>query len=178
LHHLTRLQETLIWSLLDLAVAVAWNCWPRVTEWWDRPVLSLDRSRLQRGRSGLIAALVSRPAMEQRLCLALSERTHLRFAATWDELQWIVARMSPSTVFADPLADAAGDAEGHLARLSSKRRVPVVLYTVLTPAVAGSLLRLSGCGIHHVVFHRYDDNPARLREVCEWGPSEPPLRAA
>lgn len=61
---------------------------------------------------------------------------------------------------------------------TARDSVPVVLYTVLTPEVTGSLRRLSACGIHHVVFHRYDDNPARLREVCEWGPSEPPLRAA
>jgi hypothetical protein len=148
--------------------------------------LLLDRSRRKRvaprrvraPRAGVVAVLVSRAAMEERMRLALGARSCLCFTSKWEELGSVVARVSCSAVFADPLADTAGDAEEHLARLSCSRSVPLVLYTVLTPAVAASLLRLSGCGIHHVVFHRYDDNPARLREVCEWGPREPPLRAA
>ena len=93
----------------------------------------------------------------------------------------VVAGVSPSAVFADPVADKAGDPEGHLARLSRDWGVSVILYTTLTSASAGSLRRLGGCGIRHVVFHGHDDSVRRLAAVCECGPREPPpppLRAA
>jgi len=40
LDHLTPLQNSLLKSLLDLVVAVAWVCWQRLKEWQDG-VLSL-----------------------------------------------------------------------------------------------------------------------------------------
>src|SRR5260370_373827 len=43
--------------------------------------------------------------------------------------------------------------------------LPLVLYTTLSPATARVLLSLGHGSIHHVVFSRYDDHPARLREV-------------
>ena len=45
--------------------------------------------------------------------------------------------------------------------------LPLILYTALTPQVAAVLLGLGQRGIHHVVFARFDDHPARLREVVE-----------
>src|SRR6266566_164316 len=42
---------------------------------------------------------------------------------------------------------------------------PLALYTTLSPAIAAVLLALGQSGIQHVVFARYDDHPARLREV-------------
>jgi len=41
----------------------------------------------------------------------------------------------------------------------------LALYTTLSPAVAAVLLGLGQSGIDRVVFARYDDHPARLREV-------------
>lgn len=172
----------LVWSLLDIAVAVGWSWWQRATAWRDGPVLRLQRSRVQgvtpRLERRVVAVLVSRPAMAERLRDALGARARLAFTSTWDELQHVVARVSPSTVFADPAADGAGDPVGHLAHLSRDQGVPVILYTTLTPATAEHLLRLGGCGISHVVFHRYDDGARRLEALCDSGPSEPPLRAA
>lgn len=173
------LQGMLVWSLLDIAVAVCWSWWQRATAWRDGPVLRLHTTRLDRRlETGVVAVLVSRPAMAERLRDALGARARLAFTSTWDELQHVVARVSPSTVFADPAADGAGDPVGHLAHLSRDQGVPVILYTTLTPATAEHLLRLGGCGISHVVFHRYDDGARRLEALCDSGPSEPPLRAA
>jgi hypothetical protein len=116
--------------------------------------------------------------MAERLRLALGVPIQLYFTSTWDELEHVVARVLPGTVFADPAADRAGDPVGHLARLSRDRRVPLIRYTTLTPETVGTLLRLGGCGIRHVVFHRSDDDARRLEALCDSGPREPPLRAA
>ncbi len=43
--------------------------------------------------------------------------------------------------------------------------LPLILYTTLSPQTATVLLALGQRGIRHVVFSRYDDHPARLREV-------------
>ena len=181
-----RLQEILARSLLDLAVAAVWTCWPRLSAWWHRPVLRLDRSCVQpvrprrerRLETGVVAVLVSRPAMAERVRRALAGRTRLCFTSTWDELQQVVTRVSPSAVFVDPVADRAGDPERHLARISGDWGVPVILYTTLTCESAASVLRLAGCRIRHVIFHGHDDEVRRLVAACEWGPSGPPLRAA
>ena len=178
-----------MWSLLDFAVAVASTWLRRATAWRDGPVLRLERScgtpvrprRERRPETRVVAVLVSRAGMAERLRRALAGRARMCFTSTWAELQHVVARVSPSAVFADPVADKAGDPEGHLARLSRDWGVSVILYTTLTSASAGSLRRLGGCGIRHVVFHGHDDSARRLAAVCEWGPSEPPpppLRAA
>ena len=187
--HFTRLQATLIWSLLDFAVAVASTCLRRATAWRDRPVLRVERSsakrvrptRERRSETRVVAVLVSRAGMAERLRRALGGRARMCFTSTWDELQHVVARLSPSAVFADPVADKAGDPERHLARLSRDWGVSVILYTTLTSASAGSLLRLGRWGIRHVIFHGCGDSARRLAAMCECGPREPPpppLRAA
>src|SRR5437870_2698448 len=43
--------------------------------------------------------------------------------------------------------------------------LPLMLYTSLSPATAAVLLALGQTGVRAVVFCRYDDHPARLREV-------------
>src|SRR5207253_1848068 len=43
--------------------------------------------------------------------------------------------------------------------------LPLILYTVLSPATGAVLLALGQTGIRAVVFTRIDDHPARLREV-------------
>jgi AraC-like DNA-binding protein len=45
--------------------------------------------------------------------------------------------------------------------------LPLILYTSLTPQLAGVLLSLGRHEIRHVVFVRFDDHPGRLREVLD-----------
>jgi len=167
--------------LLDLVLIVAFIYWQRSRE---RPALRLvPRSttpvqRIVRARTGLVAVLVSQPAMEQRVLRALGDYTTLRFTKTWAELQEVVMRRSPSTIMADPLADRGGDFEATLARFTRLWRIPVVLYTPLTPECAHILVELGQSGIQHVIFHRVDDNPDRFIEVIPWERDEPPLHAA
>jgi len=167
--------------LLDLVVTLAFIYWHRSRE---RPALRLvPRSatpvkRIVPARTGLVAVLVSRPAMEQRVLRALGEFTTLRFTKTWAELQEVVMRRPPSAILADPLADGSGDAQATLARFSHLWRIPVVLYTHLSPECAHILTGLGQSGIRHVIFWRFDDDADRFVEVVPWERDEPPLHAA
>ncbi len=171
--------------LFDVLAIVAVAVWQRARVW---PALRLvtgsttAKAPAPRVASGVIAVLVSDPSMEARVRWALGWRATLCFTHTWAELEAVAARTPPLAVFADPLADATGDAEGHLARIGVEGRVPVILYTALTPAAAGKLLTLGQRGIRHVIFSRLDDSPERLNAVVDWGrvppQTDPPWRAA
>jgi len=160
--------------LLDIVAIIALVLWQRATQ---RPALRLvmgsaapgKARRVPRVRPGLavVAVLVSDPGMEERLRRALSHRCTLIFTKTWAELQDTITRLPPVAVFADPLADGTGNPDGHLARLC-EWGVEVILYTTLTPLVAGKLLALGQKGIHHVLFHPFDDGAGRLNDVFDY----------
>src|SRR2546427_2641900 len=176
-------------------VAMAWAGWDRLRASQDerracaierqRPVRRLETRRVMRlkrrvGRfpAAVVAVLVSLPEMEHRVRRALGGRATLRFASTWAELQQVVADMAPSAIVADPAADWRGDPEQHLALFSDEWRLPVILYTTLTPQIAGVLLRLGAHRISHVIFHRLDDAPHRFVDAIDWDRGGPPLLAA
>jgi hypothetical protein len=177
----------LLKSLLDLLAAVAWACWDRLRALQDerracaiehqRPVLRLETRQVKRLPT-VVAVLVSESGMEDRVRRALGGRATLRFASTWAELQQVVAYMAPSAIVADPAADWRGDPEQHLALFSDEWRLPVILYTTLTPQIAGVLLRLGAHRISHVILHRLDDAPRRFVDAIDWNRGGPPLLAA
>ena len=177
--------HNLLKSLLDLLVAVAWACWNRRRVSQDerrapeqeRPVLRLE-TRRAKGFPPVVAVLVSQSGMEDRVRRALGGRAILRFTSTWAELQQVVACTAPSAIVADPAADWRGDPEQHLALFSDEWRLPVILYTTLTPQIAGVLLRLGAHRISRVIFHRLDDAPRRFVDAIDWDRGGPPLRAA
>ncbi len=65
--------------------------------------------------------------MEGQLRFALGGRTTLRFTTTWAELEEVVGRVSPSAIFADPVAYRSGDPQTHLARFSRDERLVSVV---------------------------------------------------
>ena len=193
--HPTPQLSLLLKSVLDLMVAMAWAGWDRLRASQDerracaierqRPVRRLETRRVMRlkrrvGRfpAAVVAVLVSLPEMEHRVRRALGGRATLRFASTWAESQQVVAHMAPSAIIADPAADWGGDPEQHLASFSDEWRLPVILYTTLTPHIAGVLLRLGAHRISHVIFHRLDDAPRRFVDAIDWDRGGPPLLAA
>jgi len=185
------MQDLLLKWLLDLLVAVAWACWNRLTASQEehraraleqeRPVLRLETRQLKRQLKRfptVVAVLVSQSGMEDRVRRALGGRAILRFTSTWAELQQVVAHTAPSAIVADPAADWRGDPEQHLALFSDEWRLPVILYTTLTPQIAGVLLRLGAHRISRVIFHRLDDAPRRFVDAIDWDRGGPPLLAA
>ena len=177
--------------LFDVVAIAAWICWQRSRE---AAVLRLEpasparRSRTPIGtrrarrtpgaKRGVVAVLVSDRRMELGVDRALGERATVYFADTWTELEELATRVAPTAIFADPRADANANPVGHLARLAHAARVPLIIYTGLTPQVAGTLLNLGHRGIHHVIFQGLDDDPDRLAAVVPWGHDDPPLQAA
>jgi hypothetical protein len=203
---LATLQTSLLKSLLGLVAVLAWRCWERALQERDdrqaraneeewpslRRTLRIIPLKLQVVRdeprslapvdSSVVAVLVSRPEMEWRIRRALVGRCAVRAASTWAELQYVVARSAPSAIIVDPAADADGGAERHLNQLSATARMPIVLYTVLTPQTAGMLLALGRLGIRDLILYRYDDKPERFVSICDRADrgdsAPPPLRAA
>ena len=100
-----------------------------------------------------------------RLRRAAAGRFALARAVAWDEALDTIRRRPVEVAVVDPLL--AGEARAHeIQRLRVLfPSLPLILYTTLTPRTAAVLLQLGQCGLEHVVFARYDDHPARLREV-------------
>src|SRR5919197_1290671 len=96
---------------------------------------------------------------------ARSPRLAVAPATTWDEALATIRTRPVELAVVDPLL--AGMAS---AREIERLRVmfpslPFILYTTLTPETAAVLLALGHRGIRHVVFVRYDDDPAHLRHL-------------
>lgn len=101
----------------------------------------------------------------QRLRRAVAPRFALAPAPTWDAaLQTIRSRPVEIAVVDPLLAGAASGQEIERLRLLFPS-LPLILYTSLTPQLAGVLLALGQRGIRQVVFSRVDDHPERLRDL-------------
>src|ERR1051325_4459676 len=100
-----------------------------------------------------------------KLRRAAGLRFHLAHARSWDDALTTIRTRPVELPVVDPLLGGTASATeiSRLGRLFPS--LPLALYTTLSPAVAAVLLALGQTGIHHVVFARYDDHPARLREV-------------
>jgi len=113
----------------------------------------------------LIPALLSHPSMREKLHRAVRGHAQLCFAPSWPELTHIVRRRTPSAIFVDPMTGPQEHCVRRIRELTADARAHVILYCQLSPETAALLLDLGQCGIRHVVFHRYDDAPNRLRAV-------------
>src|SRR2546425_8477585 len=100
-----------------------------------------------------------------RLGRAAAGRFALARAVAWDEALETIRRRPVEVAVVDPLL--AGEARAHEIQWLRVLfpSLPLIQYTTLTPRTAAVLLQLGQCGLEHVVFARYDDHPARLREV-------------
>src|SRR2546430_5442268 len=100
-----------------------------------------------------------------RLRRAAGLRFALAHAPTWDDALTTIRARPVELAVVDPLLGGTASAT----EISRLRRLfpslPLALYTTLSCPVAAVLLALGQSGIQNVVFARYDDHPARLREV-------------
>lgn len=101
----------------------------------------------------------------QRLRRAVAPRFALAPARTWDAaLQTIRSRPVEIAVVDPLLCGAASGQEIERLRVLFPS-LPLILYTSLTPQLAGVLLALGQRGIRQIVFSRVDDHPERLRDL-------------
>ena len=112
-----------------------------------------------------VVALVS-PVLLTQLRVALGHPHRLVVAGDWSELERLVRRTAVDVVVLDPCADgSSGGVAEVLGFLSRHPSVPVVTYVTLTPASLRAVVELARHGLQRVVLHRFDDAPARFREL-------------
>jgi AraC-like DNA-binding protein len=100
-----------------------------------------------------------------RLRRAAPTRFSIGHAATWDEALTMIRARPVELAVVDPLLEGVPSTK-EIERLRVLfPSMPLILYTSLTPQTAAVLLALGERGIRHVVFVRFDDHPARLRDV-------------
>ena len=102
-----------------------------------------------------------------KLRRAVAARFVVAHARSWDVVLSAIRSRPVEIAVVDPLL--SGEPRGQeIERLRVLfPSLPLILYSALTPQVAAVLLGLGQRGIRHVVFARFDDHPARLREVIE-----------
>jgi AraC-like DNA-binding protein len=102
-----------------------------------------------------------------KLRRAVAARFAVAHVASWDAVLHTIRSRPVEIAVLDPLLSGeARSQEIERLRLLFPS-LPLILYTSLTPQLAGVLLALGQCGIRHVVFSRFDDHPERLRQVIE-----------
>lgn len=113
-----------------------------------------------------VVAYLPRPLLSH-LSIVLGAEHSLSAAGNWAELQAIVQRDPPDVLVADPAAGGAVEIDTleHLRRQFPS--LPVVVYTLLSPAGMKAIVRLARSGVEHVVLSRFDDEPRRFRELLE-----------
>ncbi|HET7791418.1 MAG TPA: helix-turn-helix domain-containing protein [Gemmatimonadales bacterium] len=100
-----------------------------------------------------------------KLRRAAAERFAFARAASWGEALDVIRNRPVELAVVDPaLGGRASTQEIERLRVLFPS-LPFIVYTSLTPATATALLALGQHRIRHVVFTRYDDHPARLRDV-------------
>jgi AraC-like DNA-binding protein len=110
-----------------------------------------------------------------RVVLAGSEDYSLTASDRWDGFVDALDHGTADIVVVDPCADGVGRAAPLAALLESRLTLPVVVYTSVSPAsfqTIAELARHSGHqAAHHVVLHRYDDEPRRFLELLQRQPA-------
>jgi AraC-like DNA-binding protein len=100
-----------------------------------------------------------------RLRRAAAARFPLAHARTWNDAVATIRSRPVELAVVDPALTSMPSATeiGWLRRLFPS--LPLILYTTLSPNTAAVLLQLGQAGICDLVLFRYDDHPARLRDV-------------
>ncbi|HXH63198.1 MAG TPA: helix-turn-helix domain-containing protein [Gemmatimonadales bacterium] len=102
-----------------------------------------------------------------RLRRATTARFEFVRAREWGQVLDIIRRLPVELAVIDPLlgGEPRGQEVERLRLLFPS--MPLILYTTLTPELATVLLSLGQRGIRQVIFARFDDHPARLRDALE-----------
>ncbi len=92
----------------------------------------------------------------------------------WERFVDALNRGTADIVIVDPCADGVARSAPLAALLESRLTLPVVVYTPVSPvnfqAIAELARHSPHHGVHHVVLHRYDDEPRRFLELLERQP--------
>jgi len=109
-----------------------------------------------------------------RVVLAGSPGHVLTVADRWDGFAESLRVATADVVVIDPCADGICRAASLVGLLESGLSLPVIVYTPVSPASFQAIAELSRHSphhaAHHVVLHRYDDEPRRFLDLLERQP--------
>jgi AraC-like DNA-binding protein len=121
-----------------------------------------------------VVAYLSPPLLAHlRVVLAGSTGHTLRVAERWDGFVDAL-RVAADVVVVDPCADGVCRAAALAAIFEARLTLPVIVYTPVSPISFQAIAELARLcahhAVHHVVLHRYDDEPRRFLDLLERQP--------
>lgn len=122
--------------------------------------------------SGVDVIAYLSPLLLMQLRVVLGQSHRLIQVADWQQLDTTVRRTVVDVAVLDPLADG-NDGTAEVSAFQQRHpSVPLVLYIRLSPASLRSVVSLAQHGQPQVVLNRFDDDPARFRQLLEGQPRE------
>jgi AraC-like DNA-binding protein len=94
-------------------------------------------------------------------------------AHSWRDLDDIIRREAISVIVADPMADGILRPEELLRLVKEFPSLPLVAYVGVSARPMRAVVDLSQKGLQNVVFHRFDDSPARFATLINQLKSDP-----
>jgi AraC-like DNA-binding protein len=102
---------------------------------------------------------------------SLVAREHPLVAAEgWGSFDLLVRRTAADVAVVDPAADGTARVAEIVELIRRHPSLPVVVYTTLTAQALRAIVEMAKQGVHQVVLYRFDDEPARFRELLEQQP--------
>lgn len=112
------------------------------------------------------------PLLLMQLRVVLGQSHRLLAATDWRQLDLTVRRTVVDVAVLDPLADGSDGTAAVRAFQQRHPSVPLILYVRLSPDSLRSVVELAREGQPQVILYRFDDEPARFRQLLERQPHE------
>jgi AraC-like DNA-binding protein len=109
--------------------------------------------------------------------LALGRHAEIFQARSPEELNRIIKKRPLRAVFLDPGLEGLTETDFVVRLFTKYPSLPIIAYVTLDPASFTAVARLSRFGLEHVILHRQDDSPDRLRAMLETATADPLVRS-
>ena len=119
-----------------------------------------------------VVALLPRHLLAH-LRLVLGSTHSLDTATDLAELHALLRSEAVDLLIVDPSVRDGQFAESIEETIARHPALPVVVYTIMSPAAMRYVVRLVPLGVQHVVLNRFDDEPKRFLDLIERVPAHP-----
>jgi AraC-like DNA-binding protein len=117
----------------------------------------------------LLAAYLPTPLVRHFRAVFPEEHDVLE-ADSWANVGDIIRRRPIDLAIVDPVSDGALRLDEITNLLERYPSLPVLVYTTLVPGALKAASELARRGVHQMIIHRFDDSPARFKEVLDRTP--------
>jgi AraC-like DNA-binding protein len=108
-----------------------------------------------------------RPSLSDKLQAVIPKSVRVLIATSWADVIALIRQYAVDAVFVDPVVEDVQQYEPLLHLMNEFPSVPLVAYTIMTPATFSAVHILSKHGLHEVVLFGYDDTTERLQALFE-----------